>query len=129
LIVGFETHYKNQHQPLDLAMKALDFLLKGLGIVNMETNAQRSMVTAVQDGTPGYSLSRTTEKYQRPIAFVYAGDTPETDGASVFLTPDRLRQSINYQSKVHFTHLDTLVQANGKQVVLLEPPENLIFTD
>lgn len=93
-----ETHYKGLHQPLDLALEALDFLLRGLGIVNLETDALLSVVTKVQDGTPGYILSRTTDKYQRPIAFVYAGDPPETDGASVFLTTDRLRQSINYQS-------------------------------
>jgi endonuclease YncB( thermonuclease family) len=221
-----ETHYKGQHQPLDLALKALDFLLKGLGIEDLQTDAHLSVVMAVQDGTPGYVLSRTTDKYRRPIAFVFAGNTPESDGSSVFLTPERLRRSMNYQlllaglafptyynglfhdlretcteavrearvdgrgvwaldctntgliieglksitdhcvimpklfrrlidymdggavwqpgfiewlqgrqekvfiiSKAHFTHLDTLVEVNGERIVMLEPPENLIFMD
>ena len=93
-----ETHYKNQHQPMDLAVKALEFLLKSLGIIGMETDALWTMVTAVQDGTEGYILTRTTDKYQRPIAFVYAGVPPEKDGASVFLSSERLRQSVNYES-------------------------------
>ena len=221
-----ETHYKNQHQPLDLAVKALDFLLKGLGITGMETDALWTMVTSVQDGTEGYILARTTDKYQRPIAFVYAGEPPEKDGASIYLMPERLRQSVNYGSlqaglayptyykglfsnlretctevvrlarskglgiwvqdrtnsgfiydglksiternvilpklfrrlieyfegggtslagfkkwleardeavfiisKGHFTHFDSLVEIKGKQITLLEPPENLIFIE
>jgi len=75
-----ETHYKNQHQPLDLAVKALDFLLKGLGITGMQTDVLWTMVTAVQDGTEGYILARTTDKYQRPIAFVYAVNRPRKMG-------------------------------------------------
>jgi len=93
-----ETHYKNQHQPPDLPIKALEFLLKGLGITRMKTDAMRSVVTSVQDGTEGYILARKTDKYQRPIAFVFAGVPPEKDGASVFLSPERLRQSVNYES-------------------------------
>ncbi|SFE85681.1 hypothetical protein [Nitrosomonas sp. Nm166] len=53
---------------------------------------------AAQDGVPGYILSRTTEKNHRPVAFVFAGDAQEEDGAQVFLRSNRLEDSVNYKS-------------------------------
>ena len=58
---------------------------------------QRTVVSA-RDRTPGYILSRTFEQNRRPVAFVYAGEPPEPDGASVFLEGERLQQSVNYRS-------------------------------
>jgi hypothetical protein len=93
-----ETHFNNQHQPLELAIKALEFLLASLGITGMTTDAMLNTVIDVQDGTDGYILARTVEKNQRPVAFVFAGEPSENDGGSIYLTPERLRQSINYRS-------------------------------
>jgi hypothetical protein len=93
-----ETHYKNTHQPMDLAQQAMEFLLQCLGITGMATDAVWSTVLMAQDATEGYILSRATDEYQRPIAFAYAGSSPEQDGASIFLTAERLIQSANYQS-------------------------------
>jgi hypothetical protein len=93
-----ETHYLNTHQPLELATGALERLLEGLNITDVEWNETRTMVTAANDGTEGYILSREVEKYGRPVAFVYAGTPPEEDGSEIFLDADRMRQSMNHRA-------------------------------
>ena len=93
-----ETHYLNSHQPLGLATEALQFLLDGVGITDVGWNEARTEVTSATDGTRGYVLSRATERNRRPVAFVYAGEPPEPDGAGIFLDVDMLRGSLNYRS-------------------------------
>jgi uncharacterized protein (DUF952 family) len=91
-----ETHFMNTHQPLALANKATEALLQGLGITGMQTDAMRTLVTAADDGTEGYIVSRTVEKNQRPVAFVFAGKPPAADGAQIFFDVEHLRKSVNY---------------------------------
>jgi endonuclease YncB( thermonuclease family) len=93
-----ETHFMNAHQPTDLAIKALDFLLHKLGITGVQWDALRTRITAANDGTPGYIVTRTTEKNGRPVAFAFVGAPPEADGASLFLTANRVKQSVNAAS-------------------------------
>ena len=54
-------------------------------------------MTGAADGVGGFILSRATEKYGRPVSFVYAGNVDLVDGSEVFLNPARLRKSINYK--------------------------------
>src|SRR5262245_20625488 len=93
-----ETHYLGFHQPPDLATKALDFLLRELGITGVVWDVLMTRVTEALDGTAGYIIAREAEKNGRPVSFVFAGDPPEDDGAKIFLTPVRLEQSVNYKS-------------------------------
>jgi hypothetical protein len=93
-----ETHYLGHHQPLELANEATHFLLAALGIKKVKFDKAGTKVVSAQDGTPGYILARKTEKYRRPVAFVFAGDAEEADGAQVFLHSDRLEDSVNYKS-------------------------------
>ena len=101
-IDALETHYTPPsgggvyHQPLRWADAATDRLLDYAGIGNIEWDSSHKTILAADDGTPGYILCRTVEKYGRPIAFVYAGEPPEADGAAVKLHPVRLRDSYNY---------------------------------
>ncbi|MBL6082275.1 hypothetical protein JMJ56_30320 [Belnapia sp. T18] len=94
-----ETHYAGpggvRHQPRTWADAARMKLLDFAGITDVEWDVAGNTVLAAQDGTPGYILSRTIEKNGRPVAFVYAGTSPEADGVEVFLDPDRLQQSYN----------------------------------
>lgn len=92
-----ETHFRNTHQPLELALAALNALMDDLGIENLMWNASHTMVTSASDAVEGYILSRQVERNNRPVAFAFAGEAPEADGASVELLPERLRQSVNYQ--------------------------------
>lgn len=93
-----ETHYLDMHQPLDLAIGALEHLLEGLGITDVEWDETRSRVTAANDGTEGYILSRAVEENGRPVAFVYAGASREEDGSEIFLNADMMRQSLNHRA-------------------------------
>jgi len=93
-----ETHFlSNLHQPLDLALKAVDFLLRVLDITDIEWNVLRTRIINANDGTEGYIVSREVEKNRRPVAFVFAGNTNAEDGAEIFLDTDLVRQSLNYQ--------------------------------
>jgi Staphylococcal nuclease homologue len=90
-----ETHYLNMHQPLKLATGALERLLEGLNITDVEWNDTTTTVTAANDGTEGYILSREVEENGRPVAFVYAGTPPEEDCSEIFLDADRMSESLN----------------------------------
>lgn len=92
-----ETHYQGHHQPTKLALDALQFLLSELGIQKVKFDKAGKVISA-QDGTRGYILSRTAEKNHHPVAFVFSGDTKENDGASIFLRPNQLENSVNYKS-------------------------------
>jgi hypothetical protein len=72
--------------------------LEGLNITDVEWNEARTMVTAANDGTQGYILSREVEKNGRPVAFVYAGTLPEEDGSEIFLDADRMSESLNQRA-------------------------------
>ena len=49
--------------------------------------------------TEGYILSNQLDPNGRPIAFVFTGEpeSGEADGDSIFLTPERMKTSLNYQ--------------------------------
>jgi hypothetical protein len=93
-----ETHFNGQHQPLTLAVKALDFLLHELNISGAQFDPLMLNVSSANDGTPGYIISREVEENGRPVAFAFAGTPPEADGSSVFLTAARIKDSLNYKS-------------------------------
>lgn len=92
-----ETHYSNAHQPLELATRAMEFLLQGLNITDVQWDALRTRITSANDGTQGYIVTRDVERYRRAVAFAFAGAPPEADGAKIFLDVDRLRESLNYR--------------------------------
>ena len=92
-----ETHFRNEHQPLTLATRALDFTLLQLGITGVEWDVLRTRVTVANDGTPGYILSRAVEPNRRPVSFVYAGSPPVADGSPLFLDTARLKSSVNFK--------------------------------
>ena len=93
-----ETHFSGQHQPLDLAVKALDFLLHTLNITGAQFDPLMLNVVRANDGTPGYILAREAEENGRPVAFAFAGAPPKPDGSSVFFDTTWLKDSLNYKS-------------------------------
>lgn len=94
---ALETHYEGFHQPKEFAQKARDTLLEKLKITNVEWNEKQTKVISANDGTKGYILARVVESHQRPVAFVFAGETDKKDGGKVILTPEMLKKCINYQ--------------------------------
>jgi endonuclease YncB( thermonuclease family) len=103
-IDALETHYNppsgggSFHQPKAFAGAAMQALIAFLAIDNVVWSADGRTVVQADDGTPGYILCREVEKYGRPVAFVFAGDTTEADGSDVFLDPVRLADSYNFQA-------------------------------
>lgn len=91
-----ETHYQGTHQPAALAEQATGLLLDYLGIGNVVWNG--STVVSADDAVPGFVLSRASERNRRPVSFVFKGEAGFQNGDSVFLDPDHLRLSLNYQS-------------------------------
>jgi endonuclease YncB( thermonuclease family) len=79
---GIDSIEKTAIQPL--ANQSRDSMLNLIGASNL------------QDTPRGYVLSRSADPHGRPIAFVFAGDAPEADGFSIFLTGDRLRETVNF---------------------------------
>ena len=91
-IDALEMNFEGRHQPLKYAQAARDFLLSHLGIRSNLFGPGHA-----RDGAAGYILARQTDKYRRPVAFVFAGALKWPDGAKVLLDTALLQQSLNYQ--------------------------------
>jgi len=92
-----ETHYKKEHQPKEFADAATDYLFGLLGIKNATWNADGSRVSSADDGVTGYIISRTSERYGRPVAFVFNGSQDFEDGEEIHLNSTVARKSVNYK--------------------------------
>lgn len=95
-IDALETHYAARHQPTQWARAARDRLLNFVGIRNVVWDANQATVVSANDGTRGWILSRAKEKFGRPVAFLFAGETVEQDGSQIMLRTDLLKQSFNH---------------------------------
>lgn len=98
-----ETHYTPpahggfiQHQPLPLAHAAADRLLALLGFSDVKRDRE-TVTSATPDRTPGHILTRFADKYGRPVAFAYAGESGEPDLGRVHVTAPLLRESVNHR--------------------------------
>lgn len=97
---ALETHYHGGSQPREFADKALDSMLALVGIDPKQVTwgASEYEVVAAPDATKGYIVTQDTDgKFQRPVAFVFAGKPAHKDGSKVTLTPALVRKSVNYK--------------------------------
>ena len=94
---ALETHYQGFCQPHKPARAAARYLLTYLGINEVVWNETHSIVVKAQDGARGFILARSTESFRRPVAFVFAGETEEKDGAEINLDESILKESLNYR--------------------------------
>lgn len=92
-----ETHYHKQHQPLPFAKAATNRLFALLGIEHVVWDNDHAEVQKADDGVPGYILARKTDRYGRPIAFVFAGDNLFDDGQTLYLNDAVAKASVNFQ--------------------------------
>jgi hypothetical protein len=103
-IDALEIHYSPQHasgiyhQPLQLAFAARDDLLDFVGIKEIQWGDAGRLALSARDQTRGYILSRTADRYGRPISFVFSGDTKRKDGENVLLDKELLRKSYNFRA-------------------------------
>lgn len=92
-----ETHYKNQHQPLQFADAAALRLFSLLGIKNVTWNRSHSRVISADDGVEGFIISRTTEENGRPVSYVFNASLGLQDGQEIFLEKSLVRKSANFR--------------------------------
>jgi endonuclease YncB( thermonuclease family) len=96
-IDALETHFAEAHQELGLANAARDELLTRLGFtgVTFWPDQPNRIESVDQDRVRGYVLSNGIDGNGRMIGFIFAGEPPEPDGASVFLEAPRAAESVN----------------------------------
>jgi endonuclease YncB( thermonuclease family) len=101
-IDALELHYPSEerggHQRLDLATAARDRLLAKIGFTDIEyVRGGHTVLSARQLVLPGHVLVRALDDTPggRPIVLAYPGRAPERDGATIDVTPRRLRASLN----------------------------------
>ncbi|MFO0686239.1 MAG: hypothetical protein U0234_29520 [Sandaracinus sp.] len=102
-IDALETHYTQglpelSHQPSGAAESARSHLLDALGFRNVVWNDTKTrVVSADNDGTDGYIVSRTFEQNRRPVSFAYTGDPVAAGlGKQVFVDGPLVAKSVNY---------------------------------
>ena len=91
-----ETHYSGEHQPKLFADAATERLFCELGIHNVRWNESRSKVLAALDGVDAFIVTRRTDRYGRPIVFLYPEHAGLQDGQDLFVNKTNIKQSINY---------------------------------
>ena len=101
-IDALELHYPgSNHQLKKPTVDARDYLLKNLGfdLSAIEYAPNNNIPTHVRSTEPvfiqAHILTRGIDSHRRPISFVFKGKAPETNGSSIFLDTDRLKQSLN----------------------------------
>jgi endonuclease YncB( thermonuclease family) len=96
-IDALETHFAETHQELAGANAARDELLRRLGFtgVTFFADLPNKVQSADQDALRGHVLSNGIDGNGRLIAFVYPGEHPGPDGATVFLDEALADQSVN----------------------------------
>jgi len=92
-----ETHYKKEHQPKEFADAATNHLFKLIGVENVVWNASGSRVNSADDGVSGFIISRASERYGRPVAFVFDGSQDFSNGQEIYLNSAVARKSVNYK--------------------------------
>jgi endonuclease YncB( thermonuclease family) len=96
-IDALETHFAEAHQNLGGANRARDELLRLLGFTGVTYFDDRpnNVRSADQDSLRGHVLSNGIDANGRLIGFVFAGEYPGPDGATVFLDDALVDTSAN----------------------------------
>ena len=100
-IDALETHYTARgsvplHQPLELAHKAADELLRWLGFRGVQRDGER-VTAATPDELPGFLLTRGADLYGRCVALIGRGDPPGASGMQVNVNLGLLRRTANHR--------------------------------
>lgn len=96
-IDALETHFGETHQELVGANAARDELLRLLGFTGVRffDDLPNKVRSADQDSVRAHVLANGVDANGRLIAFLYAGDHPGPDGATVFVDAPLVDRSVN----------------------------------
>lgn len=96
-IDAMETHYDGYHQPRPFALAALESLLELLGITSVIYSIGVTQIVAAADGKTGFIASGTTDRFGRPVSYVFPKKAKLIDGAVMDSSELPVDQSINFQ--------------------------------
>ncbi len=92
---------------ISLRYEGIDAMEKGAKTPESRAATKQNLdllgITETVRETEGYILSNQIDPNGRPISFIFTGklEDGESDGDSVFLTPKRIKSSLNYQLLVN----------------------------
>ena len=96
-IDALETHYDGYHQPRPFALAALESLLEMLEIKSVIYSIGVTQIVEAADGKPGFIASATTDRFGRPVSYVFPKKAPLTDGVVMDSSELPMEESINFQ--------------------------------
>lgn len=96
-IDALETHYEGYHQPRPFALAALEALLEQLNIVDVTYSLSVTQIVAADDGKAGFIASGDTDRFGRPVSYVFPKSAKLPDGAVMDSDTLPIEKSINFQ--------------------------------
>ncbi len=99
-IDALELHYKgSNHQNKESCTSARDKMLELVGFTDIEYAPNLDIPSYVRSSTPvtirGYILTRNIDPFERPVAFIFKGDSLLNDGFEIWLNTQQISQSVN----------------------------------
>ncbi len=95
-IDAMETHYEGYHQPRTFALAALESLLEKLGITSVTYSLALTQIVDANDGKPGFIASASTDRFGRPVSYVFPKSAKLTDGAVLDSATLPIEESLNF---------------------------------
>lgn len=96
-IDAMETHYDGYHQPRPFALAALESLLELLDINSVIYSIGFTKIVEASDGKAGFIAAGTTDRFGRPVSYVFPKKAPLVDGAVMDSSQLPVEESINFQ--------------------------------
>jgi endonuclease YncB( thermonuclease family) len=96
-IDAMETHYEGYHQPRPFAIAALESLLEMLEIKSVIYSIGITQIVKADDGKAGFIASATTDRFGRPVSYLFPKKARLTDGAVMDSSELPVEDSINFQ--------------------------------
>lgn len=96
-IDAMETHYAGYHQPRPFAIAALESLLELLNIKSVVYSLSITQIVDADDGKSGFIASATTDRFGRPISYLFPKSAKLTDGAVMDSADLPIEKSLNFQ--------------------------------
>lgn len=96
-IDAMETHYAGYHQPRPFAIAALESLLELLNIKSVVYSLSITQIVDADDGKSGFIASATTDRFGRPVSYLFPKSAKLTDGAVMDSADLPIEKSLNFQ--------------------------------
>lgn len=96
-IDALETHYEGYHQSRAFAIAALELLLDMLNIKSVTYSLSMTQIVDADDGKAGFIASASTDRFGRPVSYVFPKSAQLIDGAIMDSDTLPIEDSLNFQ--------------------------------